>query len=145
MRRVYVETSYLLRVILEGDDALRTPLLIGGLHTSALTFLESARAISRARREGRLDAAGLREAGQRLATFERSCEVMAVTEDVLVRAREDFPHEPVRSLDAIHLASIRLLDEQLGGFEVASCDVRVRRNATAFGFTVVPGLDGVNW
>jgi predicted nucleic acid-binding protein len=136
--RLYVETSYLLRVILEGDDALRAPLLTGTLHTSALTFLESARAISRAKREGRLDRLGVREARQRLATFERGCDVMAVTEEALSRAREEFPHEPVRSLDAIHLASLRLLDEQLGGFQVATCDSRVRNNAIAMGFVVAP-------
>ncbi len=137
-RRLYVETSYLLRVILEGDDALRPALLGEGLHTSALTFLEATRSISRARREGRLDGGGVREAGQRLATFERSCEIVALTDDVLSRAREDFPEEPIRTLDAIHVASLRLLDEQLGGFEVASCDSRVRRNAAALGFRVVP-------
>jgi hypothetical protein len=46
--------------------------------------------------------------------------------------------EPVRSLDAIHLASLRALDHELGGFEVASCDDRVRRNAIALGFAVAP-------
>lgn len=137
-RRLYVETSYLLRVILEGDDALRPALLGEGLHTSALTLLEAARAIARARREGRLDAAGAREAGQRLATFERGCGIVALADDVLSKAREDFPEEPIRTLDAIHVASFRLLDEQLGGFEVASCDSRVRRNAAALGFAVVP-------
>jgi len=57
---------------------------------------------------------------------------------VLRRAREELPEEPVRSLDAIHLACLRVLDDELGGFEVASCDDRVRRNATALGFAVVP-------
>lgn len=41
-------------------------------------------------------------------------------------------------LDAFHLASIRVLDAEFGGLEVASCDERVRRNAAALGFAVIP-------
>lgn len=137
-RRVYVETSALLRLLLEGDATLR-PLVSGdGLFTSALTFLEAGRAILRARRERRLDAAAAREAERLLAAFERGCDVLAMEEEVVRRARDEFPEEPVRSLDAIHLASLLVLDEALGEFVVASCDDRVRRNAAALGFDVVP-------
>ncbi len=137
-RRAYVETSALLRVLLEGDAALRPALSREGLFTSALTFVEAARAIARARREGRLTPAAAREAERDLAAFERACDVVALDEEVLRRAREELPEEPVRSLDALHVASFRVLDEALGGFEVVSCDDRVRRNAVALGFPVVP-------
>ncbi|HSM92414.1 MAG TPA: PIN domain-containing protein, partial [Anaeromyxobacteraceae bacterium] len=113
-RRVYVETSALLRVLLDGEASLRPVLSGEGLFTSALTFLEAGRAIARARREQRLDAAGEREAERLLATFERGCDVLAMEVEVLRRAREEFPEEPVRSLDAIHLASLLVLDEALG-------------------------------
>lgn len=137
-RHLYVETSALLRVLLDGDEGLRPVLSGEGLFTSALTFVEAARAVSRARRERRLDAREAREAERQLAAFERSCDVIALDDDVLRRAREELPEEPVRSLDAIHLACLRVLDDELGGVEVASCDDRVRRNATALGFAVVP-------
>ena len=138
MSRVYVETSALLRVLLDADEELRPVLARDGLFTSALTFVEGARAISRARREGRLDSSEVREAERQLAAFERSCDTIALDDEVLRRAREGFPEEPVRTLDAIHLATVRVLDQELGDFVVASCDERVRRNATALGFTVVP-------
>jgi len=134
----YVETSALLRVLLDGDQALRPALSGQGLVTSALTFVEAARAISRARRERRLDARSAREAERQLAAFERSCDVVAMDDEVLRRAREELPDEPVRSLDALHLASLRVLDAELGGLEVVSCDDRVRRNAAALGFVLVP-------
>jgi predicted nucleic acid-binding protein len=137
-RRRYVETSALLRVLLDGDEALRPEISGQGVITSALTFVEASRAISRARRERRLDAHSAREAERQLAAFERSCDTLAVEEEVLRRARESFPVEPVRSLDAIHLASVRVLDDQLGGLEVVSCDDRVRQNAVALGFALVP-------
>lgn len=136
--RLYVETSALLRALLEGDEALRQTLSGAALFTSALTFVEAARAISRARREGRLDAREAREVERQLAAFERSCDTLSLDEPVLRRAREVFPEEPVRSLDALHLASVRVLDEELGAVEVATCDERVRRNALALGFGVVP-------
>lgn len=136
-RRLYVETSAVLRALLEGDERLRAALSGEGLFTSALTFVEAGRAVARARREGRLDAAGAREAERQLAAFERACDVLALDDEVLRRAREPLPVEPVRTLDALHLASLRVLDEALGGFEVASCDDRVRRNAAALGFEVV--------
>jgi predicted nucleic acid-binding protein len=133
-----VETSALLRVLLDGDEALQPEISGEGLVTSALTFVEASRAISRARRERRLDARSAREAERQLAAFERSCDVIGLDDEVLRRAREDFPVEPVRSLDAIHLASVRVLDDELGGLEVATCDDRVRDNAVALGFVVVP-------
>ncbi len=137
-RRVYVETSALLRVLLDGDESLRPALSGEGLFTSALTSVEAARAISRARRDGRLEPRAAREAERQLAAFERTCDVITLEDEVLRRAREDFPEEPVRTLDAIHLACLRLLDDELGNFEVVSCDDRVRRNAAALGIPVLP-------
>jgi predicted nucleic acid-binding protein len=136
-RRLYVETSALLRVLLEGDRALASRFQGAALVTSALTFVEAARAVARARAERRADARSLREVERALATFERGCDVVGLDDEVLRRAREELPVEPVRTLDAIHLASIRTLEEELGGIEVASCDERVRRNAEALGFSVV--------
>jgi predicted nucleic acid-binding protein len=137
-RRRYVETSALLRVLLDGDAGLQPEISGEGLVTSALTFVEAARAIVRARRERRLDARSAREAERQLAGFERACDVVAMDDEVLRRAREEFPVEPVRSLDAIHLASVRVLDDELGGVEVVSCDERVRQNAASLGFVLVP-------
>jgi predicted nucleic acid-binding protein len=133
-----VETSALLRVLLDGDAGLRPEISGAGLVTSALTFVEAARAIVRARRERRLDARSAREAERQLAAFERACDVVAMDDEVLRRAREELPVEPVRSLDAIHLASVRVLDDELGGVEVVSCDDRVRQNAAALGFVLIP-------
>ena len=73
-----------------------------------------------------------------LASFERAWDVLAVDPPVLARAREELPLEPVRTLDAIHLASILELDEALGGLSVVTCDERIRRNAEALGLPLGP-------
>ena len=138
MSRLYVETSALLRALLEGDAPLRARLTGAEVVTSALTFTEAARALARARREGRLDARQAREVERWLAAFERSWDVLAVDSPVLGRARDDLPVEPVRMLDAIHLASALELDESFGGLTVVSCDDRIRRNAEALGLPVAP-------
>jgi predicted nucleic acid-binding protein len=61
-----------------------------------------------------------------------------VDESVWVRSGRPFPIEPVRMLDAIHLATIERLSTALPDLTVVSTDDRVRRNATALGFAVFP-------
>ncbi len=139
-RPIYVESSALVRLLLEGDAALAAEIAAAPSRAaSALTVLETARAISRKRRDRSLSAADARAAERRLAVFERRLDVLDITADVLRMARQDFPIEPVRALDAVHLASIRLIDaEEPHGLDVASCDARVRENAVALGLRVVP-------
>ncbi len=135
---LYVETSALLRALLEGDEMLQSVLASGSLYTSTLTAVEASRAISRVRHEGRLPADELRAVERQIAIFERACEIVPMDDDVIMRARGNFPREPVRTLDAIHIATLQFLDEAFGGFEIVSCDSRVRENAEALGFTVLP-------
>ncbi len=134
----YVETSALLRVVLEGDETMRPLLLDGTCYTSALTFAEARRAIRRARAMGRLDVAGAQSARRRVAEFESWAEVIPIGDDVLRRTGEEFPVEPVRTPDAIHLATVQLLAETLPELDVVSTDERVRGNAEALGIKVTP-------
>jgi predicted nucleic acid-binding protein len=136
---LYAETSAVLRVLAEGDRGLAAALAgAGRLVTSALTFVEAERGLRRAVAEDRLDAARHRAAQRWLAQFARSCEVVQVTEAVLDRARQAFPVEPVRTLDALHLATAKLWDDEVGGLTVLSTDRRVRANASAWGFALLP-------
>lgn len=70
--------------------------------------------------------------------FACSAEVVPVSEEVLKGTDEEFPVEPVRTLDAIHLATIQLLADTLPELNVVSTDECVRENATALGIKVVP-------
>ena len=56
-----------------------------------------------------------------------------MTPAVLQRASEPFPVEPVRSLDAIHLATLAIAG---AGITVLSNDYRVNHNAHALGYTL---------
>jgi predicted nucleic acid-binding protein len=108
----------------------------GRIVTSALTFAEAARAILRARASGRLDPRSERAAVRGLQRFQRRCYVVAVTEAVLARVGRPFPFEPIRTLDAIHLASAELLGEPPQLITLVTRDARVRDNARALGYAV---------
>ena len=75
---------------------------------------------------------------RRYAMFAGACHVAEVTAEVRSRAALEFPIEPVRSLDAIHLATIEIWSRTIGLLAVASTDDRVRRNAQALGHDVIP-------
>lgn len=64
--------------------------------------------------------------------------VLRIADDVVERSRRPFPSEPVRSLDAIHLASALVARSALPGLRMLSIDDRVRENAKALGFDLVP-------
>jgi predicted nucleic acid-binding protein len=132
-----MESSALVAALLEGDTAhLRKGPRDAQQVTSALTLAEAGRAIIRARVSGRLTADQERAAVRALRTFERRCFILDVDRAVLDRVRRPFPVEPIRTLDAIHLATAELLAESPQLVTVVTRDARVEANARALGFTV---------
>lgn len=133
----YIESSALLAALLERDTAARKAVrALGGRVTSALTLAEAARAIVRARISKRLTPSKERAAIKALRVFERRCYVVAVTDSVLARAGRPFPIEPVRTLDAVHLATAELLGEPPQLVTIVTRDRRVKVNAEALGYSV---------
>lgn len=131
-----MESSALVAALLEHAPAiLRSP--AGTQHvTSALTLAEAGRAIIRARATGRLTQADEQAAVRALRTFERRCFIVDVDRAVLARVRRPFPVEPIRTLDAVHLATTELLGEAPQVVTIVTRDVRVRDNARALGYIV---------
>jgi predicted nucleic acid-binding protein len=135
----YIESSALVAALLERDaEALAALREIGHRVTSALTFAEAMRALLRARVSRRIgveiERAGLRH----LRKLERGCTAVAVNEEILARAARPFPVEPVRTLDAIHLATLESLGETPQLVTVITRDERIARNARALGYAVAP-------
>ena len=97
---------------------------------------EAARAILRARTAARLTDEEQRAAVRALRRFERRCYLVAVTDAVLARMRRPFPVEPMRTLDALHLATAEMLGEPPPLLTIVTRDVRVRENAQALGYIV---------
>jgi predicted nucleic acid-binding protein len=133
----YIESSALVAALLERDAAaLKSVRTRGRQVTSALTIAEAARAILRARVGARLTADEERAAVRALQRFERRSFVVAVTDSVLARVRRPFPVEPIRTLDAVHLATAELLGEPPPLVTIVTRDARVRDNAEALGYAV---------
>ena len=133
----YVESSALLAALLEHDAAARSSIRATGRRvTSALTLAEAARAIVRGRSTGRLSEADERAAARGLQVFARRCDLVSVTDAILARVGRPFPVEPVRTLDAVHLATVEQLGEPPALVTVVTRDGRVRENARALGYHV---------
>jgi len=133
----YVESSALVAALLERDVAARAAIRGPGRRvSSSLTLAEATRAVIRAKAAGRLDAAEQRAAIRALQTFARRCDLMAVTDAVLERVGRPFPVEPVRTLDAVHLATAEQLGEPPALVTIVTRDARVKDNAVALGYAV---------
>jgi predicted nucleic acid-binding protein len=135
----YIESSALVAAVLERDaEAMSQIHEIGRRVASALTFAESSRAVIRARVRRQITPGEERAALRELRTVEAQSTVLAITRDVLTRAGKLFPVEPVRALDAIHLATLESLGETPPLVTVVTRDDRIARNARALGYAIAP-------
>lgn len=138
---LYVESSAVLAWLLNEPDAsavLQQLRAAERVCTSVLTGVECARALTRARQMGRLTRVEELAASQLLATAEAGWDLFAMTDTVMTRARAPLPNDPVRTLDALHLATAMVLREHVGAVTILSLDDRIRGSAVALDFEVVP-------
>jgi uncharacterized protein with PIN domain len=138
---VYAETSAVLAWLLgERSGAqvaafLRPP---GAVVASDLTLIECERALRRLARERPHSERDVEALRARLAAVSAGWAVEPIARPVVDRAMAPFPHDAIRSLDAIHLATAVVVRASLGEVDMLSLDDRVRSNAAALGFRVVP-------
>ena len=138
---LYAESSAVLAWLLGedgGDDVLQWLSASRIVLTSDLTLIECDRVLHRAVALGELtesEAAGRRGA---VATAAEHWAVFAVDGEIAQRARRAFPHEPIRTLDAIHLATALVARSLVTDLRILSLDERICGNAAEFGFNVVP-------
>lgn len=137
---LYAESSAVLAWILGEARGAEVAALVRRepVVTSALTLLECDRMIHRAVARAQLtsDDGAARRARVQADTAEWAIE--PISEAVIARARAGFPDDALRSLDAIHVATALVVNAAVGGLDVLSLDERVRANAAALGFRVVP-------
>ena len=100
----YVDTSVLLRCILEGDVALHQAFRVDRTITSELILIEARRVLERHRMNSALDDEKMAEASSRLMEVYASFEVWALSDAIKARAAGPFP-TVVGTLDALHLAT----------------------------------------
>lgn len=134
---IYAETSAVLCWLFaeDGGEGVRGTLETASkVTTSRLTLIETRRVVLRAEREGRVTSAQAADLRAIFAQAASTWAVLEVSDEVARRAEAGFPIEPVRTLDAIHLASALFLREALPDLAIVTMDERVRTNAHALGF-----------
>jgi hypothetical protein len=138
---LYAEASAVLAWLLGEARAAEVQACLGSAElviASDLTLVECDRVLLRAARLGELteaDAAGRRAKLGRAAAH---WTVLRLSGDVINRARQPFSREPIRTLDARHLASALVARAAVPDLGVLSLDDAVRADARALGFAVQP-------
>jgi predicted nucleic acid-binding protein len=138
---LYAESSAALAWLLEqehgelvADTLAQAELVIA----SDLTLIECDRVLIRAVVLDELQESDAAHRQARLNTVSTRWTLLALEEEVIERARRPFPSEPVRTLDAIHLASAVTARKALSDLAMLSLDDRVRKAAARLGFPLLP-------
>ena len=138
---IYAESSAVLAWLLGEDTALsvREELRRAELvAASDLTLVECDRVLIRAIATGEIDEAAAADRRAHLNAVASHWHLWRVSSDIVERARHRFPAEPVRTLDAIHLASALAVRSAVPGVELLSLDDRIRRAGKQLGFHLRP-------
>jgi hypothetical protein len=138
---LYAESSAVLAWLL-GEEAgrpvrevLRRAELV---MASDLTLLECDRVLLRAVTLGEINEATAADRRARLNAAAAQWHLWRISPEIVDRARRPFPTEPIRALDAIHLASALAVRSAVPGIELLSLDERIRRAGKALGFRLQP-------
>lgn len=138
---LYAESSAVLAWLLgEESGALvreslsSTPIVIA----SDLTLIECDRVLLRAGVLGELTEAEAADRRAHLAAAAAGWHVLRLGPEVVERARQPLPGDPIRTLDAIHLASVLVARAAIAGLDLLSLDERIRRAARKLGIRLLP-------
>jgi predicted nucleic acid-binding protein len=136
---LYAESSAVLAWLLDEETAPVVRQLLTEAEIivpSDLTLIECDRVLIRAINLGELTEAADRRA--QLSAAASHWHVLRIANEVVDRARQPFPGEPIRILDAIHVASTLVTRSAVTGLLLLSVDERVRNVAKKRGIDVLP-------
>ena len=139
--KVYAESSAVLAWLLGEEAAPRVREVLGKAElviASDLTLLECDRVLIRALALGEIEEAAAADRRAHLNAAGAHWHVLRLSTDIVDRARRPFPGEPIRTLDAIHLASALTARAGVAGVDLLSLDDRVRRAGAQLGFRLQP-------
>ena len=138
---VYAESSAILAWLLGEEAAPRVREVLAGAEiviASDLTLIECDRVLIRAVTLGEIAEADAADRRAHLNAAAAHWNVLRIGADIVDRARRPFPGEPVRTLDAIHLASALAARSAIAGLELLSLDDRIRTAGRRLGMQLQP-------
>jgi predicted nucleic acid-binding protein len=136
MMTIYAETSAILVWLfgeVEAEHAVQVMDGADAVVTSTLSILETRRALVRAESTGLIATADISRLRGLFERTSRQWVIFEMTLAVRERAAQRFPVEPVRSLDAVHLASAIELLAVYPDMMVLSFDDRIIANLEPLG------------
>ena len=136
MKVVYAEASAVLAWLLGDESGLRARRGLDSADqvvTSVLTLLEATRGIRRAASERRVSAVNASRLQGLLTRTTTAWQLLEITPDIRLRAAEPFPIEPIRTLDALHLATVLQFARVFPGLPVLTFDERILANLEPLG------------
>ena len=139
--KLYAESSAVLAWLLgepRSEEVRRELAAAEIVVTSDLTLIECDRVLIRALTLGEITEAVAVARRAELARAAAHWTTLRLAPVIVDRARHRFPVEPVRTLDAIHLASALAGTAAVSSLAVLSLDEAIRANAVALGFDVQP-------
>ncbi len=125
---LYLDTSAVLRAVLEGGttpDIEKKIGKAGTLITSRLALVEAGQAFHRIRAGGEASAEQLADAGRELDALWARCDIWELTPLVCEMACQVAATRPLRTLDALHLATDLLARRLVAGLGLLSADQRL--------------------
>jgi predicted nucleic acid-binding protein len=138
---LYAESSAVLAWLMDGAEGSRVRELLSGAEAvvaSDLTLIECDRVVIRAAVLGELTEADAADRRAYLTTAASHWHVLRIGPEVVDRARQPFPNEPIRTLDALHLASALFARSVLPGLAMLTLDDRIRKPAARLGMAIHP-------
>lgn len=138
---LYAESSAVLAWLNGENEGSRVQgLLVSAQSVAAsdLTLLECDRVLIRAVASRSITEAEAAVRRAYLASAASRWNVFPIAKDVIDRSRRPFPAEPIRALDAIHLATALIARSVLPTLEILSLDARIRNSGHQLGFKLLP-------
>ena len=138
---LYAESSAILAWLLDESTASEVRRLLAGAEiivTSELTLIECHRVLIRAAALGELNEADAADRRAHLASAAARWHILQIGSEIVDRAKQPFPGEPIRTLDAVHLASALTARAAVAGLKVLSLDDRLRKSAKKLGLPLLP-------
>ncbi|GAC1674936.1 MAG: hypothetical protein NVS9B2_24730 [Steroidobacteraceae bacterium] len=138
---LYAESSAVLGWLLDeksSTDVRQSLAAAEIIVASDLTLIECDRVLVRAAALGELTEAEAADRRSYLAAASTHWQILRIAPEIVDRARQPFLGEPIRTLDAIHLASALIARTAIAGLVLLSLDDRVRRAGSKLGLDVMP-------
>jgi predicted nucleic acid-binding protein len=138
---VYAESSAIVAWLLDEASGSHVRQILTASEVviaSDLTVIESDRVLLRAVVLGALTETEGADRRRHLITAASHWHVLRISPEIVDRARQPFPGEPIRTLDAIHLASALAARGTVPELALLSLDDRIRRAAVLLGLRVLP-------